>query len=245
MRIVLVSSKEELRDIIRSQFSPHGTEIIQYLNPIKAMDNLDEIDPDVVLFSAEDFPRHWKPFLAFLRQSKGRETGVFVLMKGDSFTFEEASKAQALEVNGIVREDLSDAKELLRLKELVQRYKETNDLRQAKRYVPDELDKIEFLFTHPTSFSLVTGNVEDVSSLGLSFTPDTPEDIDGLTHDTVIPACSLRVGDDILSFSARVVRNDRRLSVTYISLDEPERELIDGYIDKRGERELQADTNRA
>lgn len=243
MRIVLVSSKEELRDIIRSQFSPHGTEIIQYGNPIKAMDNLDELDPDVVLFSAEDYPRHWKPFLTFLRQSKGRDASVFVLLKGESFAFEEASKAQALEVNGIVREDLSDGKELLRLKELVQRYKETNDLRAAKRYVPDELDNIEFLCTHPETFDLLTGNVEDLSSMGLSFTPDAPEHTEGLTHDTVIPACSLRVGEEILSFAARVVRNERRLSLTYVSLDEAGRETIETYIDNRGQRELEAEAS--
>jgi hypothetical protein len=205
------------------------------------MDNLDEIDPDVVLFSAEDFPRHWKPFLAFLRQSKGRESAVFVLLKGESFPFEEASKAQALEVNGIVREDLSQGKELLRLKELIQRYKETQDLRQAKRYVPDELDTIEFVFTHPTNFRLITGNVEDLSSMGLSFTPDDAQYVEDLGHDVVIPSCSLRVGDDILSFSTRIVRNERRISFSYLSISESERATINSYIESREERESTAE----
>jgi hypothetical protein len=241
MRIVLVSSKPELRGIIRSQFSPVGTEIIQYLNPIKAMDNLDEIEPDVVLFSTEDFPRHWKPFLAFLRQSKGRDSSVFVLLKGEEFSYEEASKAQALEVNGIVREDLSDPKELLRFKELVQRYKDTHDLRQAKRYVPDALDRIEFLFTHPATFTLITGNVEDLSPIGLSFTPDSPEMTEDLVHDTSILSSSLRVGDDIISCSTRVIRNDRRLSLTYIDIRDEQRSVIESYIENRSRRELDAE----
>ena len=70
MKILLVSERDELRDHIRRNFMPRGAEIIQYYNPIKAMDNLDEVDPEVVLFSAQDFPRHWKPFLCYCPSSK-------------------------------------------------------------------------------------------------------------------------------------------------------------------------------
>jgi len=31
------------------------------------MDNISEIQPELVLFSAEDYPRHWKIFLKVLR----------------------------------------------------------------------------------------------------------------------------------------------------------------------------------
>jgi len=41
MKILLVSERDELREFIKRNFIPRGAEIIQYYNPIKAMDNLD------------------------------------------------------------------------------------------------------------------------------------------------------------------------------------------------------------
>jgi hypothetical protein len=107
--------------------------------------------------------------------------------------------------------------------------------------VPDELDTIEFVFTHPTNFRLITGNVEDLSSMGLSFTPDDAQYVEDLGHDVVIPSCSLRVGDDILSFSTRIVRNERRISFSYLSISESERATINSYIESREERESTAE----
>ena len=44
MKILLVSERDELKSYIRRNFMPRGAEIIQYYNPIKAMDNLDELE---------------------------------------------------------------------------------------------------------------------------------------------------------------------------------------------------------
>src|SRR6056297_1331296 len=144
MKILLVSERDELKGYIRRNFMPRGAEIIQYYNPIKAMDNLDEIDPDVVLFSAQDFPRHWKPFLIFLRDSRAREQCVFVVLTGGEFDHEEADKAQALQVNGIVDERLQDRRELARLKDLVNRYRDIGDARGERRLVPTQTDRVGF-----------------------------------------------------------------------------------------------------
>ena len=135
------------------------------------MDNLDEVLPDVILFSAQDFPRHWKPFLAFLRDFRAREQCVFVLLTGEDFDHEEADKAQALQVNGIVHEHLRDREELARLKELVNRYRDIGDARTEKRIVPSSTDQIGFVFTHPDRMELLFGRVEDVSAAGVSFVP--------------------------------------------------------------------------
>ncbi|MDR1588437.1 MAG: hypothetical protein LBS57_13370, partial [Treponema sp.] len=34
-------------------------EIIHYSQALKAMDNIEEINPDAIIISACDFPRHW------------------------------------------------------------------------------------------------------------------------------------------------------------------------------------------
>jgi hypothetical protein len=238
MKIVLISERSELKDHISKHFQPVGSEIIQYLSPIKAMDNLDEIDPDLVLFSASDFPKHWKPMLVVLRSIYDREHCVFVLLKGESFPVEEAAKAQHLKANGIVGEDLSDQKELARLKELVTRYKELRDVRGAKRFTPDEDDKIEFVFSHPVSRTLVTGTVGNISAKGLAFTPDHNEYIQDLADDAMIRDCSLRIGEDVVSVDVRVVRVDDQLHLAFPSLENEHKGLLVSYMLSTSSRRL-------
>jgi DNA-binding response OmpR family regulator len=238
MKILLVSEREEIRDHIRTNFMPRGAEIIQYFNPIKAMDNLDELEPDVVLFSSQDFPRHWKPFLIFLRDSRAREQCVFVLLTGNDFDHEEADKAQALQVNAILHERLADHRELARLKEVVSRYRDIGDSRTEKRHVPTRLDRIAFVFTHPSRLELVTGEVEDISAAGISLIPADRQQTLDIDVGQTIPACSLRVGDVLMSFSGRVVRNGRTLSFTFDLLSTSQRTVIRSYIEEYTSREL-------
>lgn len=239
MKIVVIAERPEIKDHIRSHFGAQGSEIIQYWNPIKAMDNIDEIEPDLVLFSALDFPRHWKPFLVFLRSSRGRDSTVFVLLKGDNFPFEEASKAHHLGANGIVHEDLENRKELNRLKDLVSRYKDVLESRKEKRHVPDDADRIAFMFAHPDTLRMVTGTVGDISTTGIRFTANVPDYVVDLGPGTSLPACSLRVGDEVISIDCMVVRNERSLHLFFKEMDNANRTLLAAYLDRHGNRALE------
>ncbi len=238
MKILLVSERDELRGYIRRNFMPRGAEIIQYYNPIKAMDNLDEVDPDVVLFSALDFPRHWKPFLVFLRDSKAREQCVFVILTGDEFDHEEADKAQTLQVNGIVHERLQDQRELARLKELVNRYRDIGDSRTERRLVPTEVDRVGLVFTHPSRLEIICGGIEDLSAAGVSFVPSDRRKTMDLQVGTRVDVCSLRVGANAIAFPANIVRNERSVSLAFDRLTDAQRSLIRSYVDGHAEREL-------
>ena len=239
MKILLVSERDELKKYIRRNFMPRGAEIIQYYNPIKAMDNLDEVEPDVVLFSALDFPRHWKPFLIFLRDSKAREQCVFVILTGDEFDHEEADKAQALQVNGIVHERLQDRRELARLKELVNRYRDIGDARTERRLVPTQIDRVGFVFTHPKRMELVCGGVEDLSAAGIAFVSADRRKTMDLQVGSRIDVCSLRVGGTIIAFPASVVRNERSISLAFGDLTDGQQALIRSYIEAHAQRELE------
>jgi hypothetical protein len=238
VKILLVSERDELKGYIRRNFMPRGAEIIQYYNPIKAMDNLDEVEPDVVLFSARDFPRHWKPFLIFLRDSKAREQCVFVILRGDDFDHEEADKAQALQVNGIVHERLQNREELSRLKDLVNRYRDIGDARTEKRLAPSQIDRIAFVLTHPTKMEIVFGRVEDLSAAGVSFAPLDRQKTMDLQVGAQINVCSLRIGENILALPARIVRNERSISLAFDRLSDAQRAMIRSYIDGHAQREL-------
>ncbi|TVR01025.1 MAG: PilZ domain-containing protein [Spirochaetaceae bacterium] len=238
MKVLLVAEREEIREQLERHFTPLGLELIQYWNPIKAMDNIDEIDPDIVLFSARDFPRHWKPFLTFLRNHRTRYTSVFILLKPTDFAFEEASKAQHLGVNGLAEDTFSNRDEVNRLRDLIVRYKEVRDLRKNKRFVPHPEDRIEFIFSHPRTMQFVTGRVEDISATGLRFIPDRPTIIESIESDTTLRHCSLRLGDTILNLTARIIRNDGALSISFYDIKTDVRDSIDWYLYDHPKREL-------
>ena len=206
MKLLLITAKEETRDRIYSHFSRLGYDIIIYDNPLKAMDNLAEISPDAVLFNAEDFPRHWKPFLQVLRQLFNRETSVFIILKGESFDDEEALKAGSLSVSGVISEDFNSPDEITQLENILSRYLVHDDPRGPRRFSTDMYKNIEFLFNHPENFKLITGSVSDVSFDGLRINPDHPQHTSNIKEGSNIPACSIRFGDYVCSVGVRVVR---------------------------------------
>lgn len=202
------------------------------------MDNIDEIEPDVVFFSAEDFPRHWKPFLKLLRESFSKEKTTFVLLKGDLFPFEEAAKAKHLEVTGIIHENLEDRKEYSRLEELLSHYTSLKEVRAESRYIPENSDKVAFVFTHPEDHSIITGSIFDLSPTGAAFEPDHPDKTKKIAIGTEIARCSLKVESEYFSFASKVIRNDGRLAFQFLDIKDDVTDTIVGFIDRKAEREL-------
>jgi hypothetical protein len=239
MKIMLVVEKDETQNALEQHLHPRGFEFITYKNPIKAMDNIDEVSPDIVLFSGEDFPRHWKPFLRLLRNSFAKEQTVFILLIGEVFPFEEAAKAAELKANGILGEDFQDKRKMLHIEGLLSRYKMIRDNRKGPRYIPDDYDELEFIFTHPESLKLITGVIDDVSTEGVGFTPDSPHLSSDLEDGSEIPFCSLRIADEIISVTCSVIRNSKNLALEFVNMPEEDKVKLADYIENRPARELQ------
>lgn len=239
MKILLIAEKAITKKILTVHLKPLGFEFIAYINPIKAMDNIEEVDPDIVLFSAEDFPRHWKPFLKLLRENRTKEDTVFILLVGPVFPFEEAAKAVHLSVNGIIGEDLQDGRKMQNLEGLLNRYKMLKDKRDNLRYIPDIYDELEFIFTHPESMKLITGAIDNVSITGISFTPDNPQITESIEIGAEIPFCSLRIEDHIISLNCKVIRNDKLIAFQFLDIAEDDRVTLQEYIESYSQRELQ------
>ena len=231
MKLVLVAAGEETRNKVYNHFEKLGYDLISYNNPLKAMDNLSEIMPDVVLFNAEDFPRHWKPFLQVLRQLGDRTKSVFIILKGESFNSEEALKAGSLAVNGVISEDFDSEEELMQLENILSRYIIHNDLRGPRRFSRNVYDDVEFLFNHPVKFTMLTGTVSDLSFDGLRFEPDSPQLTADIKEGTDISACSIRFGEFVCSVGVRVVRNNKSISFRFSEFDEADRGCFIDYID--------------
>lgn len=217
-----------------------GYKVVQYKNPLKAMDNIEELLPDVVIFSSTDFPRHWKTFLQVYRQFMDREAGVFLLAVEHDFSSEEAAKAEFLQVNGILDNTFQEDITINQLKEILSRYSQIDEKRAFSRYIPDpKTDAVDFLFTHPDSHILVTGNVKDISKDTVSLKPDKGSQVIDLIQGMKLEKCSLTIGDELFTADCEILRNKEYISLKINSIAAHYEQVLYAYIDKRAERHLQ------
>src|SRR6056297_81616 len=218
MKTVLVIEDQDTSERITRHLAPLGFDFIHYFNPVKALDNIDEIDPDLVIFSAEDFPRHWKPFIRLLRGKQDREESVFILLTGENFSTEEASKASVLEVNGMVDSQLQEAA-IQHLQDIFARYNFLSEPRSDKRYPGTWTEELDFGFRHPRSYALITGAITDISLGGLNFKPDMPQATADIMEGEEINGCSLSITDKIFQVDIKVIRNSRQIAIQFIDID--------------------------
>ncbi|MCK5153478.1 MAG: PilZ domain-containing protein [Spirochaetales bacterium] len=238
MKTLLVIEHDTLKDQVIEHLAPRGFDFIHYRNPIKALDNIEEIKPDLVIFSGVDFPRHWKPFITVLRSFLSKETSVFILLKGEQFPSEESTKASSLEVNGIISEDFNDPAVVGQLEDIFTRYNVIDDKRISRRYLSSVTSDIEFIFTHPLTPSLINGEITDISIGGISFKPESPQITLDIREGTILSNCTLRLKETFNTISVRVIRNNNILSLGFIDLKDDLKEELMEYFHEIPEREL-------
>lgn len=69
MKTLLISESRDVLTAYADFFKSMGYENLCYRWLLKAMDNLEEIQPDVVFINASDYPRHWKTIVQHIRAS--------------------------------------------------------------------------------------------------------------------------------------------------------------------------------
>jgi len=238
MKALLLVESDRVADIASFYLRPMGFDVLRYRSPVKAVDNLEELDPDAIVISARDFPRHWKVLAQAARATRDKGSCVIVLLKGERFSFEEAAKAAQLGVNGVVRDDLDDRAEQSQFQRLLKRYVRVDESRASDRVAPASWDRIDFMFAHPGSLSPVAGRLETISPSGITFAPDSPSLVSDLEAGTAIEDCSLRAGDRLMSLSCRITRADRVLGLAITAMESPDRDYLVEYLAACPEREM-------
>ncbi|MDP3177163.1 MAG: PilZ domain-containing protein [Spirochaetaceae bacterium] len=243
MKALLLAEDDGIARLARFYLRSLGFEVLRYRNPLKAIDNLEEIEPDALVVSARDFPRHWKTITQAIRSERGKDSCVIVILKGELFGFDEAAKAVHLGVNGVVRDDLSDRKEQAQFQRLLKRYVRVEEARIPDRVAPSAWDRLDFIFAHPVTLAPIAGRLETINIEELEFTPENPGSIVDLEIGRPLEDCSLRAGDRILSLSCAVIKADRTMILRIASIDDGDRDYLRDYLAACPEREALALTN--
>lgn len=240
MKALLIINDDTTSQIASFYLKPMGMDIIRYRDPLKALDNLDEIQPDAIIMSARDFPRHWKPIVVNIRSKFNKSDCIIVLLKGEYFPMEEAAKAAHLEVNGIIREDLGDEMERNRFQQLFKRYVQVDEARSTDRRPVAKWDKLDFVFSHPASQAPITGRIETISLNGLSIKPDHPSLCSDLEAGSIIEDAGMRIDNTVLNFSCKLLRTGAILAFSFDGMSESDSKILRGYLAGSAERQMKA-----
>jgi hypothetical protein len=238
MKLLVILGSDETFFLVSRYVKPLGFELIRYHQVVKAMDNIDEIDPAGIILSANDFPRHWKPLVHFVRVTRAKDRCPIVLLIGEKFSMEETAKAFYIGVSGIVGEFLEEPLQASKLQNVLSRYFPVEEKRRSPRFLVEPWMRCALVLAHPVNKAIITGKVKSISRVGLFFYPDHPSLVENIYPETTLPDCSFRLDDTILSPTCRMARTGRILSMEFVSFPPGEQAVLNAYLENLPAREL-------
>ena len=102
MKALIISDKQEIIDFSVKFLKENGYDIIVYRWLLKAIDNIEEIQPDLIFLSAAEYPRHWKTLASFVKSGIGGNNVQIYLYDPDSLSDEEKRKAVELGIQNYI-----------------------------------------------------------------------------------------------------------------------------------------------
>jgi hypothetical protein len=243
MKALIFARNEALKNLLAYHLKPLGFEILYSSDPVTLLENLEELDPEMILASAADFPRHWKTLIKVVRERRSKEECVFILLAGH-LPFEEAAKATHLGVNGIVGADPADKQQVRQLGQVFRRYRSLKDQRRFHRLILTPQERAQLVFVHPRSSAIITGSLSEISIQGASFKPVDMDSTSDIRRGEELALAALRVGEHIISLCCRVSRNRGELGLQFTSFETGGHHKLFQFIQSRAERELKAAVKR-
>lgn len=262
MKAVIIAESENIIEEFSQYYKENGYDLIVYRWLMKAMDNIEEIDPDLIFINAEEYPRHWKVLCQYVAGLN--KNPKIVLYSSSVLNDEDKNKAKILNIDSVINSS-EDLQEICTLEELcpttteseqeieseliseitpeidveqeIEIVQEIPEISPENEVVQDSKVELEtkevvsekeiiqseeifeeekkvnckFLFTHPNSFVLITGEVKEFAIPKLVFIPDNIEDTKDLSVDTIINKCTLKIDNNIKTVNAKIIKNGNEI----------------------------------
>lgn len=235
MKFLIVAVRDEIRPSIERVPAAESAEIVRYRSAEKALDNLEEIEPDAVFFADRDFPGYRQHFVNRIRNAEQLADTALVVLTGDRMDAESERSARQSGATLVVHEELDRESDIDRLEAVLRRVRRTHYSKHRTRITPNPEDRIGFVFVHPSNETLVTGLVCDISGDGLRFRPFRTELLHGLNAAMMLEGCLLRIGDEIVRCSCRITAVSREMHLSFQQLDGEDRGLLLSYLASKPE----------
>jgi len=210
MKAIIICDDEEVIGKVDAALASLSYDTIIYRWLLKALDNIEEIRPDIVVVSASDYPRHWKTLTQYIKSGIGGKIPDVVLYVPASFSEAEKKKARKLGVKGIFAS--SDKSGISLFRSIITSptgglasFPEGTETDAAQNVSESAaFEKISFfeqlagrengtaVFTHPKTGVFVTGAIRMLSDGNAEFTADIPALTRGISSGERIEELSLR-----------------------------------------------------
>lgn len=129
MKALIISDDEFVINKLKETLHSIGYDTIVYKWLLKALDNVEEIAPDLSIISVPDYPRHWKTFAQFVQSGIGGTKSNLILYTPEELSSEEKNKVEQLGILGSIT-SIEDS-ELEKLKDIIFPKKENNPKRKS------------------------------------------------------------------------------------------------------------------
>ena len=102
MKALIISDKQEIIDFSSKYLKENGYDIIVYRWLLKAIDNIEEIQPDLIILSVAEYPRHWKILASFVKSGIGGDNVQIYLYDPDCLSDDEKREAVELGIKDYI-----------------------------------------------------------------------------------------------------------------------------------------------
>lgn len=214
MKALLVADDPVSVNLVFENHTQCGYEVIHYRSALKALDNMEEIQPQLLFINASDFPRHWRVLTQFFKHQSVCGARVILLVNTPSSSLSARQVAQA-GVHSLIDYTLSPEEGRKALCGVLTPSACAGSVDVGHAHTC----QADFVFTNPCSGSIVTGTVREVSEEGVDFIPDFPASVNNLQEQDVLEHCALKVAHDILGVRCSFHSSDGRILLRFIDPD--------------------------
>lgn len=232
MKALIIADDANAIERFSAVLNAAGYELIVYRWLIKALDNIEEIAPHLILVSAKEYPRHWKTLASYVASGIGGIIPQVILYTDKSFSEEENKKAMELGIRGTFSS--YDVDGLDRLRKILSK---EDDIYMGKLDEPfadsssdfpessmpaahmpyaahDISSDISFIFINPENSQLVTGKVLSYSGNKLEFEPSFKEHF---ATDLKIHSAMLKINSEIKKVNAVLLQKEPKIIFSILS----------------------------
>ncbi|MGL4982057.1 MAG: hypothetical protein ACRC4W_04300 [Treponemataceae bacterium] len=195
MKILTITTDEQIWNIFRRASLAVDGSIICYTSPLKALDNIDEIQPGVIVINAQEFPRHWKTLVQFLHDTGSNSKAV--VYSASPLSQDDCNKSSALKV--FVSYDEKNLTAYLQ--SLVLPKSQNYDLASTN---------LKCVFVNPYNNQMITGKVIETKEKNILYKVDFLEMLEHIQAETVIKNARLKNAQElkVVDLNVLFVKND-------------------------------------
>ena len=176
MKALIISEEQNVYSTLNDILIKADYDTIIYKWLLKALDNIEEIRPDLIVVSSSEYPRHWKTLVQFVKSGIGGDDIDIYLYEPNPISDEDEEKAKVLGVTGCFN-----------------KFEEFENLIKPEVSIKEEAaipNTGHFMFTHPISKKFISGKFFDYNGKTLSCTFYNASDLDTIKDGMEVPSFS-------------------------------------------------------